>query len=185
MNFSSKSTNKELLLDPTFKAALETGKPVVYFVGEPKKGKDTKTYLSLHIAQLKKVGEVDPIMQMFLGWDNTLLVRAWQNIEATQLAKPEVAKVAKAGSIMEGFTLVTIDSLVPTSTEQKPRQTKVVDDNGVEETMIYTLDGSPIYRTMKLSLEALKEDDHIIKHNGTVNLKEVSMPFSSMAMMPE
>ena len=181
MNFSANSTNKELLLDPSFKALLDTGKPVVYFVGE-KEGKDKKRYLSLHIAQIKKIGEVDPVMQMFLGWDNTLLVRGWQNIEATQLAKPEVAKLAKAGSIMEGFTLVTIDSLVPSSTEQKPRQTKVIDADSVEETLVYTFDGSPIYRTMVLSLETAGKEDHIIKHNGTVPLKELSMPFSSMAM---
>lgn len=184
--FSETVKNAELLGNAEFKALLDKGNPVVYLVGTPKPSeKDGKMYFQLHTAQLKQLGEVNEVNKLFLGWDSTVLVRCWRNVEASQLANPEVAKFCKTGAELTGLTIVTTDSVTPTSALQKPRKTLIKADNGVEEEYIYTLGGQPIYRTMELAFTADNtKKDVLITPDGKAKVGTVSLPFAGFAEQP-
>lgn len=181
--FSETVTNKELLENGEFKALLDKGEPVVFHVGAAKESaKDGKAYFQLHVAQLKELGEPNEMNKLFLGWDNTILVRCWRNVEASQLAKPEVATFCKAGAVLSNIVVIAKDTVIPSSALQKPRKTKVKNaTSGLEEEFIYTLDGKPIYRTMELAYKSEGKKDALITANGRVPALEVSMPFAGIA----
>jgi hypothetical protein len=145
------STNEELL--ENLPELCKTGKPFIYYVGEPTTGKDGQDYVPLFIAQQASVnGQVTEVEKMFLGWDIPLL-RIIQN------TKPEIAEAMGyvQGHVFDNLNIQVQDKFTPQYEGQEPKQfgAKTPEREGE----IITHGGQTVYRHENL---VVGKPEHIV-----------------------